>query len=86
MDTQTKKILVVEDDVPELNALRDKFTREGFSILTAKNGEEGLAIALREHPDLILLDIIMPVMDGITMLVKLREDSWGGGGNSDYLI
>jgi len=78
MDTQTKKILVVEDDVPELNALRDKFTREGFSILTAKNGEEGLAIALREHPDLILLDIIMPVMDGITMLVKLREDSWGG--------
>lgn len=72
-------ILIVEDDVPELNALRDKFTHEGFSILEAKNGEEGLATALREHPDLILLDIIMPVMDGMTMLVNLRKDPWGGG-------
>ena len=72
-----KKILIVEDEVALLNALRDKFTREGFAVLEAKNGEEGLEIALREHPDLILLDIIMPVMDGMTMLAKLREDNWG---------
>lgn len=80
MDTQAKKqsILIVEDDIPELNALRDKLTREGFATLEAKNGEEGLATALSQHPDLILLDIIMPVMDGMTMLKKLRaETEWG---------
>ncbi|MBI5221908.1 MAG: response regulator [Candidatus Magasanikbacteria bacterium] len=72
-----KTILIVEDEVSLLNALRDKLTREGFVTLEAKNGEEGLEVALREHPDLILLDIIMPVMDGMTMLSKLRNDSWG---------
>ena len=80
MDTQTTKqsILIVEDEIPELNTLRDKLTREGFAILEAKNGEEGLEVALREHPDLILLDIIMPVMDGMTMLKKLRsKNEWG---------
>ena len=44
------------------------------SILEASNGEEGLAVAAKEKPDVILLDITMPVMDGITMLTKLRED------------
>lgn len=75
--TDKKTILIVEDEIPELNALRDKFTRENFAILEAKNGEEGLEIALREHPDIILLDIIMPVMDGMTTLVELRKDLWG---------
>lgn len=80
MDTQAKKqgILIVEDEVSMLNALRDKFTREGFTVFEAKNGEQGLEIALREHPDLILLDIAMPVMDGMTMMKKLRqENDWG---------
>src|SRR3990167_6145262 len=72
-----KTILIVEDEISLLNALRDKLTREGFSTLEAKNGEEGLEVALREHPDLILLDIVMPKMDGMTMLRKLREDLWG---------
>jgi len=77
MKKQTK-ILIVEDDAPLLGALHDKLTHEGFETLGAKNGKEGLEVALREHPDLVLLDIIMPVMDGITMLKKLREDAWGG--------
>ena len=79
MDTQSKKytILVVEDEVPLLNALVGKFFREGFSVLQAKNGEEGLESALKNRPDLILLDIVMPRMDGMTMLKKLREDAWG---------
>ncbi len=80
MDTQIKKqsILIIEDDIPELNALRDKFAREGFVVLEAKNGKQGIEVALREHPDLILLDIVMPVMDGMTMLKKLRsENEWG---------
>ena len=56
----------------------DKFSREGFSILEAKNGEEGLALALKNQPDIILLDIVMPKMDGMTMLKRLREDGeWG---------
>ncbi len=72
-----KTILIVEDERPLREALHDKFTQDGFSTLEAKNGEEGLEVALREHPDLILLDIVMPKMDGMTMLKKLREDKWG---------
>lgn len=75
-DTQ-KTILIVEDEASMLAALRDKFSREGFVILEAKNGQEGLNGALTNHPDLILLDIIMPIMDGMTMLDKLRQDPWG---------
>lgn len=72
-----KKILIVEDEVALLQALTEKLKREEFEILQAKNGEEGLQQALNLHPDLILLDIIMPVMDGMTMLLKLRNDDWG---------
>lgn len=74
---QKKRILIVEDEVSLRSALREKLEREGFEALEAKNGVEGLAAALSEHPDLILLDIIMPVMDGMTMLKKLREDVRG---------
>lgn len=70
-------ILVIEDEVALSCALRDKFMRNGFAVLEAKNGKIGLEIALREHPDLILLDIIMPVMDGMAVLHQLRKDSWG---------
>ncbi len=77
MSMQSKKILIVEDEQDLRQELVDKFTREGFVALRAKNGEEGLKIALVEHPDLILLDVVMPVMDGITMAKKLRQDKWG---------
>lgn len=73
-----QKILIIEDEPALLTALVDKFSHEGSSCLEAKNGEEGLAVALREHPDVILLDIIMPVMNGIMMLKKLIADNeWG---------
>ncbi|MBU0647120.1 response regulator [Patescibacteria group bacterium] len=74
---EKKKILIVEDEVILCNVLYDKLIREGFIALKAGDGKEGIEVALREHPDLILLDIIMPVMDGITALKKLREDEWG---------
>jgi len=77
MEEKKKTILIVEDEVSVLKALSDKLTREGFAALSAKNGEEGLEVALRERPDLILLDIVLPVMDGMTMLGKIRDDSWG---------
>src|SRR3989344_7077543 len=80
-ELKSKKILVIEeieDDASLRNVLHDKFSLEGFSVLEAKDGEEGLTIALREHPDLILLDIVMPKMDGLTMMKKLREaNEWG---------
>lgn len=76
--SESKKVILIVEDEPSLrNVLRNKFEIEGFTVLEARHGEEGLKVSLREHPDLILLDIIMPVMDGLTMLTKLREDKWG---------
>lgn|SRR3989338_6640994 len=73
-----KKILIVEDDASLRNVLRDQFILEGMVVFQAKNGEEGLDLALREHPDMILLDVVMPKMDGITMLKNLRgTNEWG---------
>ena len=72
-----KKILIIEDDLTFQNLVELGLEKEGFEVLKAQNGEEGLEVALRERPDLILLDIIMPVMDGMTMLAKLRENPWG---------
>jgi len=71
-------ILIVEDEASLRHALRDKFTREGYIVLDAKDGELGLALAIKEEPELILLDMMMPKMDGMTMLTALRlTGSWG---------
>ncbi|MCK9345106.1 MAG: response regulator transcription factor [Candidatus Pacebacteria bacterium] len=77
MNENKKIILVVEDEEPLQLVLRDILTTEGYKVFEAKNGVEGLEIALHEHPHLILLDILMPKMDGLEMLKKLREDAWG---------
>ncbi len=45
--------------------------------IQARNGEQGLHLALEKHPDLVILDLLMPEMDGLTMIKKLREDEWG---------
>jgi DNA-binding response OmpR family regulator len=76
-----KKILIVEDEPGLLKVLVDKFAKEGYEVVFAKDGQEGLDSAINNHPDLILLDIVMPVMDGMTMLNKLREDQWGKDAN-----
>lgn len=72
-----KKILIVEDEQPYLKLLNDQLKSLDYKVMTAANGKIGLDIARKEKPDLILLDIRMPVMDGVTMLQQLREDSWG---------
>lgn len=72
-----KTILIVEDDISLLKALVAKFSKEGFECLEAKNGKQGLKAAIDNKPDLILLDIVMPRMDGISMLEELRKDTWG---------
>ena len=72
------KILIVEDEVSMLSALVDNLTASGFGhIIQARNGDEGLAMALKERPDLIILDIVMPKMDGMTMLKNLRQNPEG---------
>ena len=70
-----KKILIVEDDEDFLYILEKKFTTEGFSDVTAKDGQEGIAVAEKEKPDLILSDMLMPKIDGITMAKKIRESN-----------
>ncbi|OGZ04707.1 MAG: hypothetical protein A2845_05445 [Candidatus Lloydbacteria bacterium RIFCSPHIGHO2_01_FULL_49_22] len=78
MDIENKSVLIVEDDIALRKVLVDKLTDEGFVALEAVDGLEGLKVALEKHPAIILLDIFMPRMDGITMLSKLRsEDAWG---------
>lgn len=72
-----KRILIVEDEESMLSAISDYLVNQEFISLAARDGREGLEIALKEHPDLILLDIFMPKMDGLVMLQKLRLDVWG---------
>lgn len=72
-----KQILIVEDEPSILEPLVSKFKQKGYVVQSAKNGQEGLAMARQLHPDLILLDLVMPVMDGITMLKQLRAESEG---------
>src|SRR5258706_11802090 len=72
-----KKILLVEDDAILSDMYEKKFVIEKFEVLTAHDGEKGLEIALQEKPDIILIDLLMPKMDGMTLLKKLREDPWG---------
>jgi CheY-like chemotaxis protein len=76
-EDKQKKILIVDDEEDMREILRDKFITCGFSVILAKDGEEGLKEALEKHPLVILLDIAMPKMDGIQMLEKLRHDEWG---------
>lgn len=77
MPKKTKKILIIEDDVPIASALDNKLTFSGYKTIVASDGQVGLEKALTISPDLILLDIIMPKMDGITMLEKLQKNKEG---------
>jgi two-component system alkaline phosphatase synthesis response regulator PhoP len=67
------KILVVDDEPDILEILRYNLQKEGYEVLSASDGEEGLRVAEREHPDLIILDIMMPKMDGVELCRQLRS-------------
>lgn len=75
--TKEKIILLVEDDEAITKAIARSFENAGLKISIAYNGVDGLSKAEELKPDLILLDIIMPKMDGITMLRALRATTWG---------
>jgi DNA-binding response OmpR family regulator len=79
MNTDTKTVLIVEDEADLREAVTTALTYEGFTVLSAQDGEAGLATALEKKPNLILLDITMPKMDGLEVLMALRADEWGKG-------
>jgi two-component system alkaline phosphatase synthesis response regulator PhoP len=68
-----KRVLIVEDEQDMLEGLAHNFRFEGFEVLTAKNGAEGLKLALKQKPDLVILDIMLPEKDGFTVLKELRQ-------------
>ncbi len=72
-----KKVIIIDDDENLRFVLSDKLKMSGFEVIEAKDGEEGLEQCLKHHPDIFLLDIMMPIMNGIDMLKRLRQDSWG---------
>lgn len=69
-----KTILLVEDDEMLHTMYTQKFTKEGYTVLSAYNGQEGLDLAEKNVPDVILLDIIMPKMDGFVALKKIKKN------------
>ena len=71
--TDKVTILVVDDEPNIVQTLQDRLEMNEYTVITASNGQEGLAKAQQEKPDVILLDVIMPVMDGHEMLEVLRK-------------
>lgn len=72
-----KKILIAEDEIAMLDALVKKFTMAGFEVVPASDGAEAVKLALKNKPDLLVLDIIMPKLDGLDVIKQVRADKWG---------
>jgi len=71
----THRILVVDDEVQIVRVLRGYLEKAGFAVLTANDGREGLRLARQERPDLVILDLMLPGMDGLDVCRALRKDS-----------
>ncbi len=70
-----ERILIIEDELPMRTALEDILAREGYRVMAVADGESGLKRAVEEVPDLILLDIMMPRLDGFAVCAELRRQS-----------
>ena len=77
MSTPTVKIAIIEDDIVISQMYRMKFEAEGFEVQTADNGRTGVELVEKMRPDIILLDIRMPEMNGDEALKKIRATDWG---------
>lgn len=71
------KVAIIEDDLAISQMYRIKFESEGFDVGTAENGKIGLELCEKMHPDIVLLDLMMPEMTGDEMLQKMRATDWG---------
>lgn len=71
------KILVVDDEPNIVQTLKDRLEMNDYEVYCASNGQDGLKLAKQVQPDVILLDVMMPIMDGHQMLEKLRHEEWG---------
>lgn len=71
------KIAIIEDDLAIAQMYRIKFEAEGFEVEIAANGKLGLALCEQMSPDMVLLDLMMPEMNGDEMLEKMRKKDWG---------
>lgn len=80
-EEETKVILVADDEKDLREALAIALANEGFSVITAEDGQQAVDLALKNHPDLIMLDIIMPNVDGSEALRRIRADEWGKNAN-----
>ena len=74
LQTQKKTLLIVDDENTMLKFLGDRFSSIGYSVITAKDGKRAIALAEEAHPDAILLDLILPDMDGFEVCRKIKEN------------
>ena len=70
-----KKILIIDDQAENVFYLQDRLQKEGFEVISANSGRTGIEAALTQSPDLILLDIMMPQMDGFETIKRIRKDN-----------
>ncbi len=73
-ETKKRKILIIEDDKFLRDLITQKLRKEGFNVIEAVDGEHGLKKVKDENPDLILLDLILPGIDGFTALIEMKKD------------
>ncbi|PSO43185.1 response regulator [Candidatus Saccharibacteria bacterium QS_5_54_17] len=76
-DSFNSKIAIVEDDIAIVQMYQLKFRAEGYEVAFAEDGEQGLQLIEEFQPDIVLLDLMMPVMNGTEVLKKLRKEDWG---------
>jgi len=74
MSDMAKKILIIEDDIFLLKVIKKKLLKEKYTVIEAKDGEQGIKSIKDEKPDLVLLDLVLPGMDGFEVLTKIKKD------------
>lgn len=77
LDDERKVVLAVDDEEAILDLLKFNIEKEGFRFISATNGEEGIRLAKEQEPDIILLDVMLPKMDGLTVCKKIRQENVG---------
>jgi DNA-binding response OmpR family regulator len=77
MNDGKKTVLIIEDEAPAALALGNALQQEGYEVFTADDGEKGLQVALEKRPDVMLVDLRLPKMDGMDIVREVRKDAWG---------